>query len=93
MAQRDPGSSARGWFRRSLALTLAVGALVLVLVASRPGYTAFYLASTLAFLLAGLLSLPGGPPRRRAGVRRRPVLYATPIGLQLARTYRMAVRR
>jgi len=60
---------ARVWFFRSFALTLVLGALVILLVAPRPGYAAFYVASTLAALLAGLIWPMSSPPDRGARVR------------------------
>lgn len=81
------------WFCRSLALTLAIGACLLLLFAVRPGYGAFFLTSTLAFLVAGLLWSPEPPPRggmRWRGWRPRPALAAP---FTLARTYHVSAAR
>ena len=43
-------SAAQVWFRRSMAFTVALGALVVLFVAARPGYAGFFVASTLAFV-------------------------------------------
>jgi len=78
------------WFFRSLALTLVLGAIVILLVAARPGYAAFYVASTLAALLAGLLWPMASPPHR--GVRVRDALPARPHpALAFARSYRVSL--
>jgi hypothetical protein len=93
MAPKLPQSAARIWFHRSVALTLAVGACLILLIAVRPGYGAFFVTSTLAFLVAGLLWSPGDPPHRgfRARPTRRPVALAG--ALNLARSYRISIAR
>jgi hypothetical protein len=83
-------SSAQTWFRRSMALTLALGAVVVLLVAVRPGFAAFWVASTLAFLVAGFLWSPGGPPETGLRARVPPPAAARPVGFVLARTYRIS---
>lgn len=93
MATKRPRSNEQVWFRRSLALTLAVGACLLVLLGARPGYGAFFVTSTLAFLVAGLLWSPAEPPRGGLRLRpaRRPSLLAgsfPPI-----RSYRVSTAR
>ena len=80
----------RTWLHRSLACTLAVGALLGLLVAARPGYTAFYLGSTLAFLLAGLLWAPSGPPSRGRTERVAPTPSARLPRPPAPRTYRVS---
>src|SRR5262245_28953242 len=95
MAPQSTGSQstsapARVWFFRSFALTLVLGALVIVLVAARPGYAAFYVASTLAALLAGLLWSMSSPPDR--GVRVRSAAPARPrAAIAFARSYRVSL--
>jgi len=81
---------ARKWFFRSFALTLVLGAMVILLVAARPGYAAFYVASTLAALLAGLLWPMSSPPDRGAHVRPAPPACARPA-LTFARSYRVSL--
>jgi hypothetical protein len=61
---QPPTPPARVWFARSLALTLALGATIALLLGLRPGYAALYWTSTIAFLLAGFLWTTGSPPRR-----------------------------
>lgn len=92
MAGKPPSTEAL-WFRRSLALTLAVGAVLCLLVAARPGYGAFFVSSTLAFLLAGFLWSPGEPPAR--GLRVRLPERTTPmvISMSPARSYRISTAR
>jgi len=93
MNARPPSTDPKVWFHRSLALTLAVGACVVLLFAVRPGYGAFFVTSTLAFLVAGLLWNPGDPPLggRRKFRHHRP----TSLGgqLDLARSYRISTSR
>jgi hypothetical protein len=92
MAERPPAADHRAWFRRSLALTLAVGAVLLLLVAARPGYTAFYVTSTFSFLLAGLLWPGGGPPWRRPRARAQLVARVPLTALAPAQAWRLAAR-
>jgi hypothetical protein len=92
MATKPP-SPAHVWFRRSVALTLAVGACVFLLVAARPGYAAFFVVSTLGFLLAGLLWSPGGSPPRGLRVPAPVALRPAPARLAPARTYRISATR
>lgn len=93
MTTLPPPTDTRRWFHRTVALTLAVGACVVLLFAVRPGYGALYLTSTLAFLVAGLIWSPGPPPAggRRARRPRQPVGFGRP--LDLARTYRITTAR
>ncbi len=88
-----PPSPARMWFHRSVALTLVLGACLLLLVATRPGYGPFFVMSTLAFLLAGFLWSPDGPPDGglRARVARRSARLVAP--LSVARSYRISAAR
>jgi hypothetical protein len=80
----------RRWFFRSFALTLVLGAIVILLVAARPGYAAFYVASTLAALLAGLLWPMSSPPDR--GARGSGGAHARPRqALAFARSYRVSL--
>ncbi|HEY7065572.1 MAG TPA: hypothetical protein VII06_29125 [Chloroflexota bacterium] len=81
------------WFCRSLALTLGIGACLLVLLAVRPGYGAFFVSSTLAFLVAGLLWSLGPPPRRRLRWRAWRPRPALPASFTLARGYRVSAAR
>jgi hypothetical protein len=93
MATKPPQDAARIWFRRAVALTLAVGACLLMLFAIRPGYGAFFVISTLACLFAGFLWSPGEPPRGgfRAQTAQRRSSLATPFSL--ARSYRISAAR
>jgi hypothetical protein len=93
MALKPPQPATRTWFHRSVALTLAAGACLLVLLAARPGYGAFFVTSTLAFVLAGFLWAPGEPPHRGLRLRpnRRTVGLSAPF--TLARTYRISTIR
>ena len=93
MTSKPPASAARTWFHRSIALTLGVGACLLLAFAVRPGYGAFFVTSTLAFLVAGFIWCPGEPPKR--GRREQPVRPAAALGapLSLARTYRISAAR
>jgi hypothetical protein len=76
-----------------MALTLALGAVVVVLVAARPGFGAFVVTSTLAFVVAGFLWAPGDPPRGGTRARQVPRAFARPAALTLARTYRIHAAR
>jgi hypothetical protein len=91
-AQPSP-SDTRTWFHRAVALTLVVGACVCLLFAVRPGYGAFLVTSTLAFVVAGFLWCPGEPPRR--GLRFRPTrrLGTSRGPLSLSRSYRITTAR
>lgn len=89
MHPRPTRPSPQTWFRRSMALTLALGAVVVLLVAVRPGFAAFCVTSTLAFLVAGFLWAPGDPPQPGFGARVTPRASLQPVGLMLARTYRI----
>jgi hypothetical protein len=93
MATKPPQDATRIWFHRSVALTLAVGACLLLLFAVRPGYGAFFVTSTVACLLAGFLWAPGEPPRRglRERAPRRPL--SAPAPFSLARSYRITTAR
>jgi hypothetical protein len=91
MTPHSSPSSAQVWFRRSMALTVALGALVVLLVAARPGYAGFFVASTLAFVVAGFLWVGGDPPERGHRVRGAAPARALPGGLSLARSYRITL--
>jgi hypothetical protein len=93
MSAKPPDSAARIWFHRSLALTLAVGACLLLLLAIRPGYGAFFVTSTLACLAAGFLYVPGEPPQRGLRTRTLPRPTALTAPLKLARSYRISTAR
>jgi len=93
VAPNPSSPSPRTWFCRSVALTLAVGACLLALLALRPGYGVFFVASTLSFLVAGILWVPSDPPHggRRLRRARRPMVLIAP--LSLARSYRVTTTR
>jgi hypothetical protein len=89
---QPPTPPTRVWFARSLALTLALGATIALLIGFRPGYAAFYWTSTIAFLLAGFLWTAGSPPRGRSA--RRWVEPRTPVpAIAAARIYRVSALR
>ena len=93
MATKPPQHATRIWFHRAVALTLAIGACLLLLLAVRPGYGAFFVTSTVACLLAGFLWSPGEPPRR--GLRERPARQRLSVSapFSLARSYRITTAR
>ena len=93
MMPHTPHSSAQTWFRRSMSLTMAVGAVMVLLVAARPGYTAFFVTSTLAFIVAGFLWASGDPPARGRRAREAPSHAAIVGGLTPARSFRVTVAR
>ena len=93
MTAPPPPSDARTWFHRALALTLAVGACVCLLFAVRPGYGAFLVTSTLAFVVAGFLWCPGEPPARGLRFRRAARTGNPRAQLSLSRSYRITTAR
>lgn len=93
MCTKPPQDGARTWFHRSLALTLIVGACLLILFAIRPGYGAFFVTSTLACVLAGFLWSPGDPPQRGLSERAPRRTSGTAAPFTLARNYRISAAR
>jgi hypothetical protein len=93
MIVQPPPNDAKCWFHRAVALTLAVGACVGLLFAARPGYGAFFVTSTLAFLAAGFIWSPSPPPAggRREPRQRCPARLGGQFGL--ARSYRITTAR
>jgi hypothetical protein len=90
MLVSPPPFAPRTWFFRSAAITLVVGACLLLLIAVRPGYGALWLTSTLACLVAGFLwslSTPFHRARHGQSVRYTPT--STEL-LRVARSYRIS---